>query len=162
MSKEAFKEKLLQKIYRLFNIRQRSEKEIRDYLKFKRKLKISQKIIDDLIEILKSQGLINDLEFTKAWIESRSKKYGVNRIKQELFRKGIDREIIEEVTSGQRAHEGEGYSNEVAQKLLEKKIERWKNLKPMEFRKKAYEFLLRRGFEYEVVKSVVEKIFKKE
>ena len=37
----------------------------------------------------------------------------------------------------------------------------WKNLKNLEFKKKAYEYLMRRGFEYEVVKEVIENLIKK-
>jgi len=37
----------------------------------------------------------------------------------------------------------------------------WKSLEPLEFKKKATEFLMRKGFEYEVVKGIVENIIKK-
>ena len=156
--------KLMERIYRLFNIRQRSEKEVRDYfrkLSFKRKEKgekISSFIVDTVVQLLKRKGMINDLEFAKAWVESRKKKKGPRVLKQELFQKGIDREIIEEVISGQVA----GYSGqEIAEGLLEKKMRVWKNLPRLEFKKKAYEFLTRRGFEYEVIKEVIEKLMEK-
>lgn len=149
--------KLMERMYRLFNLRQRSEKEVKNRLRIKGKEEISDLAIELVIKKLKQKSLLNDKEFAKAWVESRSKKYGVNRIKQELYKKGIDREIIEEVTGGQRIENSE----QVAQELLEKKLERWKNLAPIEFRKKAYEFLMRRGFEYEQVKSIVENILRK-
>ena len=101
--------------------------------------------------------MINDLQFAKSWMESRSKKYGPLRIKQELFKKGISREVIEEVGSGQVT----GYSEEVAQKLLEMKLFRWKNLPLLEFKKKAYEYLLRRGFGYSQVKDIVANFIEK-
>ena len=156
--------KLMERMYGLFNIRTRSEKEIKDYfrmLSFKRKVKgdeeISNMVVDNIIEKLKKKGMVDDLIFARSWMEARSKKYGINRIKQELYKKGINREIIDEIVGG------EGLENVelVAQKLLDKKIGRWKNLKPMEFKKKAYDFLLRRGFEYELVKGIVEKELKK-
>lgn len=158
--------KLMGRMYRLFSIRQRSEKEVRDYLRklsFKRKFKgqeeISPFIINATIELMKRKDLVNDLEFAKAWVESRRKKRGPRILKQELFQKGIDREIIEEVISGQ----GTLYSGqEVAKQLLDKKMKVWKNLSPLELKKKSYEFLTRRGFEYEVVKDVIEKMTKKE
>ena len=50
---------------------------------------------------------------------------------------------------------------ELAQKALEKKMKFWKNLPVLEFKKKAYEYLMRRGFEYEVVKEVIENLIKK-
>src|SRR3989344_1016686 len=163
--------KLMERMYHLFSIRARSEKEVRNYFRIKNqesrikeKEQVSDLVIDQLVENLKRKGMINDLEFTKAWVESRSRKKGLRVIKQELFQKGIDREIIEEVISGQRAHteSGEGYSEQqTAEKLLEKKMRVWKNLKNLEFKKKAYEYLMRRGFEYEVVKEVIENLIKK-
>src|SRR5690242_13760046 len=74
--------KLMEKMYVLFNIRQRSEKEVRDYLKnlsFKRKIKdkeeISDLTIESVIVKLNRKGMLNDSEFARSWIESRSRKY---------------------------------------------------------------------------------------
>lgn len=158
--------KLAERMYGLLNIRLRSEKEIRDYLKrlsFIRKIKdkeeISEQAIELLINKLKQKGLINDKEFAKAWWESRSKKKGARVIIQELYQKGIDKEIIEEVASAEDLVSSE---EQTAKKLLGKKIKSWENLPTLEFRKKAYEFLLRRGFSYSLVKGVVEGFVKKE
>jgi regulatory protein len=88
--------KLMERMYGLFGRRQRSEKEVRDYLKqlsFKRKLKGDGEITDEIASALVSKlvrkGLINDLEFAKSWVESRSKKKGINALKSELFNKGM-------------------------------------------------------------------------
>lgn len=160
--------KLMERMYRLWNVRPRSEKEVRDYLRrlsFKRKLKggdeVSEQAIDLLIEKLKQKRLLSDEEFAKAWVEARrkSKQKGIRAIKAELFQKGIDKEIIEEVIS----HKSSAISEEeLAKQALEKKMRVWKNLEPKKLRQKAIEFLLRRGFEYEVVKETIEKIIKKE
>ena len=157
--------KLMERVYRLFNIRQRSEKEIRDYLKnlsFKRKVKgqeeISPFIINAAIELMKKKGLIDDVSFAKAWVESRSKKRGPRLLKQELFQKGIDKEIIEDVINNRRTdYDGQ----RIAEQLLEKKMRVWRNLPKIEFRKKAYDFLLRRGFEYETIRATIEKFLQK-
>lgn len=164
--KEAEVGKLMERMYRLFNIRQRSEKEVIDYLKnlsFKRKAKeqegISAFIVDTIVSTLKESRLINDEQFAQSWVDARKKKKGPRVIKQELFQKGIDKEIIEGVISSQAAD----YDGQiVAEQLLEKKMRVWKNLPKMELKKKAYDFLLRRGFEYEIVKDIIEKIMKKE
>lgn len=161
--------KLMERMYRLFSIRQRSEKEVRDYFKIKRpsfggknlkfKIKneepVSDFVIEATIETLKRKGMVNDLEFAKAWAEARrkSKQKGIKAIKSELFQKGIDKEIIEEVL-GQTTDETE---QELAKQALEKKMRIWKNLPALDFKKKAFEFLMRRGFKYDVVKEVVEK-----
>lgn len=146
-------EKLLQKVYRLLSFRDRSEKEIRDFLKKK------TENIDEIIEELKEQRFIDDEKFAKAWVESRrrSKKKGAIAIKQELWQKGIDRETIDSIMYQVSSIKGE---EEVAEEALEKKLRLWRNLSGMELRKKATDFLMRRGFEYEVAKQVVEKLLK--
>lgn len=152
--------KLMEKMYRLWSIRQRSEKEVKDYFRIKNE-GISGLAIDALVENLKKKGMVNDLEFAKAWVEARrkSKQKGVRAIKQELFQKGIEKKIIEEVISNKREEISE---EELAKQALEKKMRVWKNLDPQKFKQKAYEFLLRKGFEYEVVKGAVENLIKKE
>jgi len=178
--KEVVIGKIMEKMYRLFSIRQRSEKEIREYFRIKNyeltlRLRSGQGIkgnevysdfvIETAINKLKLKELINDEEFAKAWIDARSKKYGINRIKQELFQKGIDRETIKKVISHQSSLDFARDRSDIRQeqtisKLMKKKSRIWKNLNPQEFRKKASEYLLRRGFEYEDIKEVVEKYLK--
>lgn len=160
--------KLMERMYRWFALRQHSEKEVRDYFRVKSqesrvkgKEEISQLVIDATIEALKKKGLLNDLEFAKAWVEARrkSKQKGMRAIKAELFQKGIDKEIIEEVI---RVESLESSEEELAKLALEKKMKVWKNLDPKKLYQKSIEFLLRKGFEYEVVKGIIEKIREKE
>ena len=161
--------KLMDRVYVLFDRRARSEKEVRDYLNnlsFKRKVKDQDEISDQAIELvvenLKRKGLLNDLEFAKAWLESRSKKKGIQVIKSELFKKGISREVIDEVLHWYSEHGAGDSQGQVAEKLLIKRLPRLRMLSEMEQKKKAYEFLMRRGFDYDLVKSIVEKVLKKE
>lgn len=156
--------KLMERMYGLFGRRQRSEKEVRDYLKqlsFKRKLKGDGEITDEIASALVSKlvrkGLINDLEFAKSWVESRSKRKGINALKSELFNKGIGREIIEEVLSNEALVSS---GAQTAEKLLERKMRIWKNLKEYEFKQKALQFLMSRGFEYDLCKELIEKVIK--
>lgn len=159
--------KLMERMYRLFNLRQRSEKEVRDYLRnlsFKRKVlgqeEISEAAIELLINKLKQKGLLSDEQFAKAWVQSRrkTKKKGKIALKAELYQKGINQDLIEEVLEEESTPESE---KQLAQQALVKKIKTWRNLPLLEFRKKSYEFLLRRGFEYEVVREVIETYLKK-
>lgn len=164
--------KLMERMYRLFEIRSRSEKEVRDYLKklsFQRKVKGEEEISEPatklLINKLIQKQLLSDENFAKAWVEARrrSKKKGKLALKQELFQKGIAKEIIEEVLSYSSEGESSNVNEEqLAEQALEKKWRIWKNLSFLIKKKKVYEFLIRRGFEYEVVKNVIEKLMKKE
>lgn len=156
--------KLMERMYGLFSVRQRSEKEVKTYLKnlsFKRKIKDKEEIsditIDLLVERLKQKGLVNDLEFAKAWVEGRrkSKQKGELVLRVELIQKGISRDIIEEVLGSKSQVISE---EELARQALGKKMKAWKNLKRVELKKKATEFLLRRGFSYSMAKNAVENI----
>ncbi len=157
--------KLMERMYRLWNVRSRSEKEVRTYLKnlsFKRKIKDKEEISDTAIELLinklKQKRLLNDEQFAKAWVEARrkSKKKGKIALKMELYQKGIDHGLIDEALKDSTPESEE----ELAKQALEKKMRIWKNLPILKFKKKAYEFLMRRGFEYDVVNNVVEKFTK--
>lgn len=157
--------KLMERMYGLFSVRQRSEKEVKDYLKnlsFKRKIKdqdeISEKIIGLVIDKLKQKRLLSDEEFARAWVEGRrrSKKKGKVALKQELFQKGIEKKIIDEILNQTTSEDEE----KLADQALEKKLNTWKNLKQRELKKKAYEFLMRKGFEYDLVREIVEKKIK--
>ncbi len=155
--------KLVEKVYGLLNVRYRSEKEIRDYMRnlsFKRKIKdkdeLSEVVIEALIEKLKKRDLINDLRFAKEWVQARrkSKQKGINALKSELFQKGINREIVDEVLSAENSDASA--EETLAKDALEKKIRIWKNLPEMEFKQKALSFLMRKGFNYDLAKQVVE------
>lgn len=170
--------KLMGRMYNLLTIRMRSEKEVRDYLRnlnFKRSLpfinakgkkkfqdqeEISGVVVELLIQNLKNKGLLDDEKFTRDWVEARRRRHkGMVAIKQELYQKGISREIVEKVIGDGLWEMGEG---EIAKQALEKKLKAFKNLPEVEFRKKSIEFLMRRGFESSVAKEVVAKFLQKE
>jgi len=159
--------KLVERVYGLLNVRYRSEREIRDYLKnlsFKRKLKeqdeLSEVVVEALIEKLKIRDLINDVRFAREWVEARrkSKKKGINALKAELFQKGINREIVDEVIGADKRDEMS--EENLAKESLEKKLRIWKSLPEAEFKQKAIQFLMRRGFNYDIAKQVVENSIK--
>lgn len=157
--------KLVDRVFGLLGRRNRSEKEIRDYLKqlsFKKKIKtdeeISEVVIDSLINKLKNRDLINDKRFAVDWIEGRGKTRGPQVLKSELFQKGIPRDIIDEVFSEQTS---EVSQEQIAEIALERKHKSFSSLDPKVAKKKATDFLLRRGFDYDTVRVVVENFIKK-
>lgn len=74
--------------------RLRSEKEIRVYLEKKTK---DFYMIDDIVNNLKDKKLIDDINFTKAYINDKINlsNTGINKIKNELENLGISSDIIE-------------------------------------------------------------------
>lgn len=150
--------KLFDRTLHFLSYRPRSQKEIQDYLTKKialdNNVKFSQAVqsplIDKIILKLKKYNYINDHEFAKWFIASRSKNSpkGKLYLKFELLGKGIDPEIINELL--------QNLTNEleIAKKSVAKKIKFWKNLPPQDFKKKFYSYLMRRGFPAEIVKEL--------
>ncbi len=165
---EASVGKLMEKVMVLFDRRQRSEKEVRDYLRnlsFKKKIKdqdeISIEATEMVIEKLKQKGLLNDAEFASSWVESRkrNKKKGRIALKTELYSKGIDKDIISEVLN---EHLSPDEEVKLAKEALYKRAKRWLDLPLKEQKQKSLEYLLRQGFSYEICKDVVDKMLGQE
>lgn len=78
------------------DLRRRSTKEIRDYL---RRKDYEPEVIDKVIDRLSNAKLLNDEEFARAWIRDRNllKPRSKQTLSVELYAKGIDRQLIDAV-----------------------------------------------------------------
>lgn len=144
-------QKLLDKTYRLLSFRPRSEKEIHDYLKKKKAL---PKLSSWVIKKLKVQKMINDQTFAVWWVEQRStfRPRGKMGLRMELAQKGINREIAGKVIDEMVDELA------LAQKAAQKKMKALNKLDDQEFRKKMAAFLSRRGFSWETIKTVIDRV----
>ena len=138
---------------RFLSYRPRSEKEMIDYLKRK---KLSEQIIAQIMAKLIEYKFIDDTDFTKFWIEQRTKfkHKPIRVIEYELKQKGINKEIIDNVLANH--DEKKNTDLESAKKLADKKLDFYRNLEPKKRREKVTNYLLRKGFNYETVKKVLE------
>lgn len=138
---------------KFLSYRPRSTKEVRDkLLKKKTPSEIIEKIILKLIE----QRFLNDEEFVKWWIEQRAqfKPRSMRVIKMELKQKGITQDIIE---SGIKNYELGGQTDlEQAKKLVQKRIQRYKNLPKQEIYQKLGRFLASKGFNWDTIKEAID------
>lgn len=147
---------LLNQAYFYLKFRPRTEQEIRNYLNKKiLKRHYSTDSVEKVINKLKEQGFIDDADFTRMFVETRSKikPKGKFVLTQELLRHGINKKVIEEYFS-----ENEVDEESLALKTLETRWERLKNLEKRERFQKAAQFLLRRGFGYDLIKKTIEKM----
>lgn len=154
-------ERLFDKAVKFLSFRPRSEKEIRDNLLQKLRLtdkgdeekKNFEASVEEVINKLKKLGQIDDQEFAKWWLEQRTafKKSSPRLIKSELFKKGVSREIIEQIFE-----EGEIDPFELARAAARKKLSSYQRLTPKEFRDKLGRFLASKGFDWDVIKKVVD------
>ncbi|MBN1633689.1 MAG: RecX family transcriptional regulator [Ignavibacteria bacterium] len=140
--------------YDFLYYRQRSEKELRTKLKQKN---ISGVNLEKIIEFFISHKFLNDEEFARSFVadELLKKPSGKRMIYHKLLRKGISKEIIEQVLVS--SYLDESLSAELLLKKYSVKIKD----KPLPVKKqKAYNYLISRGFEFETTKEVVNRFFK--
>ncbi|KPK99417.1 MAG: hypothetical protein AMJ91_07865 [candidate division Zixibacteria bacterium SM23_73_3] len=135
---------------RFLSFRRRTEKEVKDKLK---KKNFDERTIKSTIDKLKGYDLINDFEFATAWVKERlaHKPRGKKLLRQELWKKGIKKEIIDQVTEELCQNEEKS-----ASELMEKIKKRYRNLEPQVARRRMLSLLLRRGFSYEASKTAME------
>ncbi|BEP29851.1 regulatory protein RecX [Helicovermis profundi] len=135
----------------VLSYRDRTEKEIRDKMTTK---EYEKSVIDEVLLKLKKLNLINDVEFTEKYVEFRIERYGKNRLKQELFRKGISKEIIENVLS----YVGEDEEFLAAKEIAIKKFNQYGDIPFEKKYNRLMGLLSRKGYSYSTVKRVFEEL----
>ena len=127
-----------------------SEKALREKL-LKRKVKDTD--IKEIIKTLRRYNLLNEDDIVKDYLTyANYKLYGENRIRDELYKKGISKENIDKLVFDEK--------NEIrkASELL-KKSERKYNSSSFEDKKKhLYDLLLRQGFSSDIASSLINNI----
>jgi regulatory protein len=148
---EDARERSYQQAMLFLSYRARSESEIRQNL---RKHEIPEPVIEQTLERLRQDGLANDNQFARAWVENRSvfRPRSRRMMAMELRQKGLNEEVV---SSAIQSVDDEALAYEAAQK----RVSRLKGLDWNEFRKKLSDFLARRGFSYSVVGPVVTRIW---
>ena len=131
----------------------KSEYELR--LKMKDK-GFDSRLIDNAINTLKEQKYLDDERYCEMFINDKINisKHGTLKIKEALYFKGIDKEIIEEKIKSISVEEEEERAFVLGQKKLF-------SIKEEDTRKKGIRlsnYLIGRGFEYEIVKNTVKKL----
>ena len=162
--------KLYQRTLEWVLLRPRSVRETRDYLLRKLKMPSSGRssrpssrgslssprsdcgcpsedifeLSEQVLERLISRGYLDDRRFAEWWVENRFVKKGVSRkrLTMELMKKGVAREIIDEVLNDRN-------DEEELRKMIARKRSKYDDEKLM-----AY--LCRQGFSYDLVRKVIE------
>lgn len=152
--------KLYEYCLRVLNIRPRSESELRFMIKritARWNKTYSAEKIDSTISKLKDKKYLDDEAFAKWWIESRTefKPRGKYALRQELRIKGIDRELIEDSIKKYYPEENE---EEYIYKLALKKYKLLEKEEENKRKQKTLAYLLRKGFEYDKIASVLTKL----
>ena len=148
---EDAKERALQQALLFLSYRARSESEIRKNLQ---KHEIPEAVIDKTLERLKQDGLANDGQFAKAWVENRSafRPRSKRVLAMELRQKGLDDDSVKSAIATVN-------DEPLAYEAAKKRANRYKDLEWQDFRKKLTDFLARRGFSYAVTSATVTRIW---
>jgi regulatory protein len=141
-------------VYRLLAYRSRSCREVRERLKKKR---FSKKIIERTIKELKELNYLNDREFSSTWVDMKlsANPCGRRLIEHELRMKGIDEEIIKNVTEEAYGARGEV---KIAYELALRRLRKYADLDDKKKWQRLYNLLARRGFPLELVHDVLSKV----
>ncbi len=140
-----------QQALKFLNFRQRSQVEVERNLK---EHQFSEEVIAGVIDRLSNSGFLNDERFAQAWVENRNefRPRGSNLLRMELRQRGLQDEAIESALQGID-------EEELAYRAGVKQSRKLDGLDRNQFRKKMYAFLARRGFNYEIISPVVERVW---
>jgi len=117
--------------------------------------KLSEKAIEHTILRFIETGLINDGQYARDWVDNRQVFHprSTRMIEYELRRKGVVNADIEAALADVSD------DDQMAYQLANQKINRYANLDLPEFRSKLGGYLARRGFSYEVIARVVNRLW---
>lgn len=141
-----------QQAFRLLTHRLRSEGEIRGRLGDKG---YTEEQIDLVIEKLRSENIVKDERFAKAWVESRNEFHPRSQrlMKRELSTKGVNETIIETALGQSETDE------KLARQAGDQFARHLTGLDKPTFTRRLSGFLARRGFSYPIITQVVQEIW---
>lgn len=137
---------------KLIGYRMRTSSEIEEHL---RKRGVPARVIAGVKERLQQSGIVDDECFARNWIENRSefRPRSHRLLTWELRRKGVDEFIIQQVLQDATPEE------DLAYRAGLRNLRKYRQLEKEEFRRKLSGFLARRGFNFEVITPVVERLW---
>lgn len=122
------------------------------------KKKYQNDLIHEVLNDLERQQFLSDSEFAKSYFSAQQRrKRGLLKIKSDLYKKGVSREIIEETLSG---HQDDEIFLESAIIMAQKKynILVKREIKESKINQKIFQFLASRGFTSNIIIESIKKI----
>ncbi len=118
-----------------------------------RQMNFTEEEISLAIKFLDEFGYLDDRSFIVSYYNYalKQRKYSINKIRQDLLKKGVDKDLIDEV---QKEINTESIEYENALKIAEKKIEQLKKQNKSRILERLAQHLFVKGFSWEVINSV--------
>jgi len=142
-------QKCLDKTINFAMVRPRSIKEVKDY--FRRK-EVPESIHEEIFKRLEKLELVDDQKFAKWWVEQRLafKLKSKKDLTFELRQKGISGQTIKNVLDDSEIDEVK-----IAKKLVAKKSYKWQKYNEKIRRQKISQYLVGKGFGWDVINSAL-------
>jgi regulatory protein len=154
---EKSRQRTFDRAVNLLTYKPRSIKELRERLL--EKDWTNRAIVEEVIKRLETYGYLNDAQFAKDFAASklRQKPIGKRVLKQKLAQKRLDKETVDAAI--EKAFE-DVPEEEIIDRAIEKRLRLKGKPTEREDVKKFYDFLLRQGFSYDLVRDKMREIAK--
>jgi regulatory protein len=146
-----------------------------------RKKQYTPEQIESAVARLRKQGLINDREFSRFWISNRQNfsPRGPRLLRSELRQKGVPQDVVDEMLAEYQEEQAEraeqdasiaaehgltdneptpGSDEATALSLARKRMRLLSNLDPLTQKRRLSAFLARRGYGYDTIGSVLQRV----
>lgn len=138
----------------LLNYKMRSESELRDKLT---QNGFSAEAVDDALEYVKSFGYVDDARYVREYADTVGKRRSRNRVYADLIRRGISKDLIEEIFREM----GEADETELIRKTAEKKMKTI-DISDYSGRRKLTAYLCGKGFQMNQILRVIDELLKEQ
>jgi regulatory protein len=144
--------KAKQDAFRFLSYRARSQAEVRRRLQ----KSYSFAVIEQVLGALEAQGYLDDAAFAREWRRHREERRprGQGVLKQELLRLGVEPGVIQEALAG---FDAPGNAYRAALVLAQ----RLSGTDYLQFRKRVWSHLQRRGFDHSIISDVVSQLWRR-
>lgn len=140
--------------FRFLEKTMKTEKQVRDRLLEK---EFEPSTIDRVIVLLEEYNLLDDRHYVELFLKEKLRSRGIKKVTYELYNKGINKEMLEEILED---FDTGSLEEESCQKLAEKKFSEIKKKEEDRYKQKSklYAFLAGKGYGYEMINAVIRQV----
>ncbi|MBS7344615.1 MAG: recombination regulator RecX [Caryophanon sp.] len=145
--------KAFNKALQFLSFQMRSEHEVKEKLLAQG---FGEAVILEAIQKLYRYNFLDDAAYSKALLETKKKtqKKGPRAIAQDMHKKGIDQQLQQQVLSDYSEQEQINVATQLAEKVVRGETKKT----PMQLKQKIQDLLLRKGYSFAIITSVIENI----
>ena len=116
--------------------------------------------VAEVLERLASVGLVDDVEFARAFLAGRwgRRAAGWRRLEQELRRRGISTDDITTARTRLEAERGVTDESALARRAIEQAARKYATLEPWERKRRLWALLMRRGFSSDAIEQALREV----